>query len=77
MPWKERSVVEERMRFVLRLKDGESMASLCREFGISRVTATLGRSQASRTAASQVAQRCSRAGLQHHPRHHGPPWAGG
>jgi transposase len=38
MPWKERSVVEERMRFVLRLMDGESMASLCREFGISRVT---------------------------------------
>jgi transposase len=38
MPWKERSIVEERMRFVLRLKDGETMASLCREFGISRVT---------------------------------------
>ena len=38
MPWKERSVVEERMRFVLRLKDGESMAWLCREFGVSRVT---------------------------------------
>src|SRR5215813_8571447 len=38
MPWKERSIVEERMRFVLRLRDGESMASLCREFGISRVT---------------------------------------
>jgi transposase len=38
MPWKERSIVEERMHFVLRLKDGESMASLCREFGISRVT---------------------------------------
>ena len=38
MPWKARSIVEERMRFVLRLKDGESMASLCREFGISRVT---------------------------------------
>src|SRR6516162_10783378 len=38
MPWKERSIVEERMRFVLKLKDGESMASLCREFGISRVT---------------------------------------
>jgi len=35
MPWKERSIVEERMRFVLRLKDGGSMASLCREFGIS------------------------------------------
>jgi Helix-turn-helix domain len=38
MPWKERSIVEERMRFVLRLKDGESMASSCREFGISRGT---------------------------------------
>src|SRR5215469_11254587 len=38
MPWKERSVMEERMRFVLRLKGGESTASLCREFGISRVT---------------------------------------
>jgi putative transposase len=38
MPWKERSIVEERMRFVLRPKDRESMASLCREFGISRVT---------------------------------------
>lgn len=38
MPWKERSVMDERMRFVIRLKDGETMASLCREFGISRVT---------------------------------------
>jgi transposase len=38
LPWKERSIGEERMRFVLRLTDGESMASLCREFGISRVT---------------------------------------
>ena len=38
VPWKEQSIVEERMRFVLRLRDGESMASLCREFGISRVT---------------------------------------
>ena len=120
MPWKERSLVEERMRFVLRLKDGESMASLCREFGISRVTgykiyerykecglkgltdrartpyryanklpaqieamivtiaareAHLGRSQASGTAATQVAQRCPSSRLQHYPRHPGPPWA--
>lgn len=30
--------MDERMRFVVRLKDGESMASLCREFGISRKT---------------------------------------
>jgi transposase InsO family protein len=38
MPWKECSVMDERIRFVIRLKDGESMASLCREFGISRKT---------------------------------------
>ncbi len=30
--------MDERMRFVIRIKDGESMASLCREFGISRKT---------------------------------------
>lgn len=30
--------MDERMRFVIRLKDGESMSSLCREFGISRKT---------------------------------------
>lgn len=38
MPWKESSVMDERMRFVIRLNDGESMAALCREFGISRKT---------------------------------------
>jgi putative transposase len=30
--------MEERISFVIRLKDGESMAALCREFGISRKT---------------------------------------
>jgi transposase InsO family protein len=30
--------MDERMRFVIRLEDGETMASLCREFGISRKT---------------------------------------
>jgi transposase-like protein len=30
--------MDERMRFVIRLQDGESMAALCREFGISRKT---------------------------------------
>lgn len=38
MPWRECSVVEERMKFVLRLKDGEKMSDLCREYGISRKT---------------------------------------
>jgi len=38
MPWKESSVRDERMRFIIRLKDGESMASRCREVGTSRKT---------------------------------------
>jgi hypothetical protein len=36
MPWKESSVMEERLRFVARLLDGETMTDVCREFGISR-----------------------------------------
>ena len=38
MPWKEYRIVEERLRFIARLLDGEKMAGLCREFGISRKT---------------------------------------
>src|SRR5439155_18854993 len=38
MPWKESSVMEERLRFVARRLDGEPMTELCREFGISRKT---------------------------------------
>src|ERR1700739_3963192 len=38
MPWKECAVVDERLRFVARLLDGESMTDVCREFGISRKT---------------------------------------
>ena len=38
MPWKESSVMEERLRFVARLLEGESMSDVCRQFGISRKT---------------------------------------
>jgi len=38
MPWQECSKMDERMRFVARLLDGEKMAVLCREFDISRKT---------------------------------------
>jgi putative transposase len=38
MPWKECHVTDERGRFVARLLDGEKMAPLCAEFGISRKT---------------------------------------
>ena len=38
MPWRECSVMDERLRFVARLLDGEGMSAVCREFGISRKT---------------------------------------
>ena len=38
MPWKECKAMDERLKFVARLLEGEKMAPLCREFGISRVT---------------------------------------
>jgi len=36
MPWKACSVMEERLRFVARLLEGEAMTDVCREFGKSR-----------------------------------------
>jgi hypothetical protein len=38
MPWKECSVMDEKVRFVARLLNGEKMAALCREFAIWRET---------------------------------------
>ena len=38
MPWKECKPMDEKLRFIARLLEGEKMAPLCREFGISRVT---------------------------------------
>jgi putative transposase len=38
MPWKECHVMDERIRFVARLLEGEKIAPLCAEFGISRKT---------------------------------------
>jgi transposase len=38
MSWKASSVMEERLRFVARLLDGEAMTDVCREFGVSRKT---------------------------------------
>jgi transposase-like protein len=38
MPWKESSVMDERLRFVARLLEGETMTEVCRDFGISRKT---------------------------------------
>jgi len=38
MPWKECNAMDERLRFVAKLLDGEKMSVMCREFGISRKT---------------------------------------
>ena len=38
MPWKECSVMDQRLQFVAKLLDGESMSDACRDFGISRKT---------------------------------------
>ena len=38
MPWRECSLMDERLQFVARRLAGETMAELCREFGISRKT---------------------------------------
>ena len=38
MPWNECKPMDERLKFIARLLEGEKMAPLCREFGISRVT---------------------------------------
>ncbi len=38
MPWKVSSDVDERLRFIAHLLEGETMTDLCVEFGISRKT---------------------------------------
>src|SRR3982074_1436233 len=38
MPGEASSVMEERLRFVARLLDGEAMTDVCRDFGVSRKT---------------------------------------
>jgi putative transposase len=38
MPWQECNPMDERLKFIARLLDGDAMSELCREFGISRKT---------------------------------------
>ena len=39
MPWKESSAMDERLRFVARILEGEPMTGVCRAFGISHCRA--------------------------------------
>ena len=38
MPWRECNQMDERLKFIARLLDGEQMAAVCREFNVSRKT---------------------------------------
>jgi hypothetical protein len=38
MPWQECNLIDERLKFIAGLLDGEKMAVLCRRFGVSRKT---------------------------------------
>jgi putative transposase len=38
MPWQECNQMDERLKFIARLLDGEKMAALCRDFNVSRKT---------------------------------------
>ena len=38
MAWKECSPMDQKLKFIARLIEGEKMAPLCREFGITRTT---------------------------------------
>ena len=51
MPWKECHVVDERLRFIARLLEGEKMLAVCEDFGISRKTGY------------KIFERCKDAGL--------------
>ncbi len=41
MPWKVKDVLEQRVEFVMRVQGGEKLATVCREYGISRPTGYL------------------------------------
>jgi len=64
--------MDERMRFVIRLKDGESMASLCREFGISRKTGY--KTSSATSSAAWKASRIGPGGLSATPIKFRPRW---
>jgi len=66
MPWKECHVMDERLRFVARLLEGEKMAPLCAEFGISHKTGHKSLTS-TRTGGPGVPNRSHRAHRQANP----------
>jgi transposase len=62
MPWKECLVMDERLRFVAKLLDGEAMSGLCREFGISRKTGYKIFNRYKESGFEALSDRCSATG---------------
>src|SRR5436190_23080655 len=60
MAWRESSVVEERLRFVVASRKEHKFADLCREFGISRQTGYHWLKRYAQGGASQVMDRSRR-----------------
>jgi transposase InsO family protein len=61
MPWKESSVIEERLRFVvLASRPGANVAELCREFGVSRQTGYTWKKRFHEGGTSQITDRSRR-----------------
>jgi putative transposase len=61
MPWKVCKPMDERLKFIARLLDGEKMAVACRDFGISRKTPATRSSRATtRSAADGLTDRSRR-----------------
>jgi putative transposase len=52
MPWQECNQMDERLKFIARLLDGEKMAALCRDFNVSRKTGY------------KILKRCNNIGLE-------------
>ena len=38
MSWKESTIVDEKLKFIARHLEGETITELCKEFGVSRTT---------------------------------------
>jgi transposase InsO family protein len=72
MPWMERDVDEQRVQFAVRAASGkESMAGLCREFGVSRPTGYVWKKRFEQTASvAAVVERSRRP--RHSPRQTSP-----
>lgn len=56
MPWMECNLMDQKLKFIARLLEGEKMAPLCREFGITRPTGYRSKQSRKRSLRTQKIQ---------------------